>query len=179
MPQNRRHPRPKSSPNELVCRLVVTVRAHPIEKKCTAQVAMIGIRHLYAMKSASLLRARRYTGDRQLVPCTMTSPSAYRPLDMEDVADVFRVTTRTIENWVQQGVLPTPAKIGNRVFWCPDAFNAWLRERLKEPKDLQAESTHDQPQKRSGGKDVELRQLRGRTDKRITKILAGVPPHGD
>lgn len=56
----------------------------------------------------------------------------------------------------------------------PDAFYAWLKVRLKEPKDEQAEPTTVQLPRQTGGKDTERRQLRSRTDKLITKISGGL-----
>lgn len=34
-----------------------------------------------------------------------------------EVAATFRVTTRTVENYVRQGLLPQPTRIGRRPLW--------------------------------------------------------------
>lgn len=59
-----------------------------------------------------------------------TAVGRFVPLTKEDVADLFRVTTRTIENWIEQEGLPLPVPIGNRVYWHPDVFFEWLEQRL-------------------------------------------------
>ena len=60
----------------------------------------------------------------------MTTAIAFKPLSKEDLADVLGVSTRTIENWVAEGILPPPTKLGNRVYWHPNSFYAWLDRRL-------------------------------------------------
>ena len=54
----------------------------------------------------------------------MSAP--FRPLKKEDVADVLGVSVRTVENWVDDGLLIAPKKLGNRVSWHPTAFYGWL-----------------------------------------------------
>lgn len=58
----------------------------------------------------------------------MTAP--FRPLKKEDIADVLGVSVRTVENWVDDGLLIAPRKLGNRVYWHPVAFYGWLEQRL-------------------------------------------------
>lgn len=60
----------------------------------------------------------------------MTFPTAFKPLTKDDIAGVLSVSSRTIENWVNEGTVPPPAKIGNRVYWHPGVFYAWLDQRL-------------------------------------------------
>jgi predicted DNA-binding transcriptional regulator AlpA len=60
----------------------------------------------------------------------MSVPNAFKPLTKNDLADVLGVSTRTIENWVNDGTLPGPSKLGNRVYWHPNTFYAWLDLRL-------------------------------------------------
>lgn len=52
----------------------------------------------------------------------MTICNAFKPLTKEHIADVLGVSLRTIENWVGDGTLPAPKKLGNRVYWHPNAF---------------------------------------------------------
>ena len=60
----------------------------------------------------------------------MTADSSFKPLSKNDVADVLGVSVRTLENWVNEGNLPAPAKLGNRCYWHPKTFYAWLERRL-------------------------------------------------
>ena len=62
----------------------------------------------------------------------MTSPVPFKPLSKADVADILGVTVRTIENHVAAGILPAPAEIGNRRYWHPDVFYAWLERALRK-----------------------------------------------
>jgi predicted DNA-binding transcriptional regulator AlpA len=60
----------------------------------------------------------------------MTASAPFKPLSKNDVADVLGVSLRTLENWVNDGSLPAPAKLGNRCYWHPAVFYAWLERRL-------------------------------------------------
>jgi excisionase family DNA binding protein len=60
----------------------------------------------------------------------MTTTNAFKPLTKDDIADVLGVSSRTIENWVNDRTLPAPRKLGNRVYWHPNIFYAWLEHRL-------------------------------------------------
>lgn len=57
----------------------------------------------------------------------------FTPLSKQAVADLLDISIRSVENWINEGILPAPAKLGNRVFWHPDAFYGWLSLRLLEP----------------------------------------------
>lgn len=57
----------------------------------------------------------------------------FKPLTKEDVADVLGVSLRTVDNWVNDGTLIAPRKIGNRVYWHPRTFYAWLDQALSAP----------------------------------------------
>jgi len=56
----------------------------------------------------------------------MTASNAFKPLSKADLADALGVSIRTVENWVNDGTLPAPSKLGNRVYWHPNIFYAWL-----------------------------------------------------
>ena len=56
----------------------------------------------------------------------MLSAPPFKPLTKDDVADALGVSTRTVENWVKDGTLPSPRKLGNRVYWHPRTFYEWL-----------------------------------------------------
>lgn len=60
----------------------------------------------------------------------MTHPAAFKPLSKHDVADILGVTVRTIENHILAGILPPPVAIGNRRYWHPGVFYAWLEKAL-------------------------------------------------
>lgn len=60
----------------------------------------------------------------------MTASAAFKPMSKDDVADVLGVSLRTVENWVNDGTLPAPAKLGNRCYWLPSLFYSWLERRL-------------------------------------------------
>jgi len=61
----------------------------------------------------------------------MNSPVPFKPLSKTDVADILGVTVRTIENHIVANILPAPAAIGNRRYWHPDVFYAWLEQALR------------------------------------------------
>ena len=50
----------------------------------------------------------------------------FKPLTKENVAEVLGISLRTVENWVNDGTLIAPRKLGNRVYWHPSAFYQWL-----------------------------------------------------
>lgn len=60
----------------------------------------------------------------------MNNTVAFRPLKKDDLAEVLGISQRTVDNWVTEGVLPAPTKLGNRVYWHPNVFYAWLDLRL-------------------------------------------------
>ena len=55
----------------------------------------------------------------------------FKPLTKEDVANILGITTRCVEIWVEQGLLPRWQKVGNRSLWHPDVFFGWLDGYLK------------------------------------------------
>ena len=58
---------------------------------------------------------------------------SFTPLTKQAVADVLGISVRSVENWISDGTLPAPVKLGNRVYWHPDVFFGWLSRRLLEP----------------------------------------------
>lgn len=68
----------------------------------------------------------------------MNQASAFKPLTKDDIAGVLGVSSRTIEHWVNDGTLPAPRRLGNRVYWHPGVFYGWLEHRLvaDEPGEL-------------------------------------------
>ena len=47
-------------------------------------------------------------------------------LKKSEVAALLRVTPRTIENYLKQGRIPAPVRIGNRPLWPAGAIQALL-----------------------------------------------------
>ena len=47
-------------------------------------------------------------------------------LKKSEVAALLRVTPRTIENYLKQGRIPAPVRIGNRPLWAAGAIHALL-----------------------------------------------------
>lgn len=45
-------------------------------------------------------------------------------MSKEEIADVLGISSRTVENWVNDGIMLTPIKLGNRVYWHPNVFYA-------------------------------------------------------
>ena len=62
----------------------------------------------------------------------MTTSSAFTPLTKQAVAGSLGLSIRSVENWINDGTLPTPAKLGNRVYWHPEVYYEWLSRRLQE-----------------------------------------------
>lgn len=62
----------------------------------------------------------------------MTAHVPFTPLTKQAVADSLGISIRTIENWINEGILPAPTRLGGRVYWHPDVYYSWLSRRLKE-----------------------------------------------
>jgi predicted DNA-binding transcriptional regulator AlpA len=60
----------------------------------------------------------------------VTTVNHFKPLTKDDIGGLLGVSVRTIENWVNDRTLPAPKKLGNRVYWHPNIFYAWLEHRL-------------------------------------------------
>lgn len=57
----------------------------------------------------------------------------FRPLNKERVADILGICVRTVDNWISDGTLIAPVKLGSRSYWHPRTFYAWLDEELSAP----------------------------------------------
>ena len=109
----------------------------------------------------------------------MTTINAFKPLTKDDVADVLGVSLRTIENWVNERTLPAPKKLGNRVYWHPAVFYAWLEHQLTTEETLPAnlEPPKVKPQKATRNSQMkssrsEVDVLRSRDQAKIDALLA-------
>lgn len=52
------------------------------------------------------------------------------PVLKADAADLLRVSPKTIDNYIAQGLLPKPRRFGMREMWHPDVFYAHLGRAL-------------------------------------------------
>jgi len=113
----------------------------------------------------------------------MTTVTAFKPLSKEDLADVLGVSIRTIENWVNEGTLPAPTKLGNRVYWHPNTFYTWLDLRLsaeaataeaRQDCASQAQPPRAKPKARgrSATPKTELDKVRNRTQAQLDALMA-------
>ncbi|MCO5119736.1 MAG: helix-turn-helix domain-containing protein [Burkholderiaceae bacterium] len=113
----------------------------------------------------------------------MNTAAAFEPLTKEDVADVLGVSVRTIENWVNDGTLPAPKRLGNRVYWHPGVFFGWLEHRLMddEPKgagqlmapSVEAPAVVSAPGRRGGKRrSIDVDQLRTRDQAKLDALMA-------
>ena len=48
-------------------------------------------------------------------------------LKKKDLAAIFGVTTKCIENWISKGILPSPRYKGRYPYWERESFLSWLR----------------------------------------------------
>lgn len=76
---------------------------------------------------------RFYTRNFNFLEFGVTAIIAFKPLTKDDIAEVLGVSLRTVENWVNEGTLPAPRKLGNRVYWHPNTFYGWLDRYLTGP----------------------------------------------
>ena len=113
----------------------------------------------------------------------MTTTAAFKPLSKHDLADVLGVSLRTIENWVNEGVLPAPTKLGNRVYWHPNVFYGWLDRRLSadaapvdaaEDAELAAKPLPEKSKARAKPATAknELEKLRNRNQRQLDELTA-------
>lgn len=113
----------------------------------------------------------------------MTAATAFKPLSKEDLADVLGVCTRTIDNWVNEGILPASTKLGGRAYWHPNTFYAWLDRRLlaeAAPVEVLKESANEPPSactrskacSKSSKAKTELDKVRNRTQAQLNALMA-------
>ncbi|GEM_PF-973128 len=125
----------------------------------------------------------RYTRSLNFWSSRVTIYTAFKPLTKEHIAEVLGISLRTIENWVADGTLPAPKKLGNRVYWHPNAFFAWLDHRLST--DCEADSVAGQtvavpttkaertkPRASAKSSKTELDTLRSREQAKLDAMLS-------
>lgn len=110
----------------------------------------------------------------------MNTSAAFKPLSKDDIAGVLGVSCRTIENWVNDGTLPAPKRLGNRVYWHPGVFFGWLEQRLVSDETatpsqpLASESPQEQPavprQSRARHGRTDIERLRSRDQAKLRAL---------
>lgn len=55
---------------------------------------------------------------------------SFKPITKLDAATILGVCSKSITNYINQGLLPKPVSIGRRIFWHPDVFYGHLRAHL-------------------------------------------------
>ena len=105
----------------------------------------------------------------------MTTPAAFTPLTKQAVADSLGISIRSVENWINDGLLPAPAKLGNRVYWHPDVYYAWLSHRLKaDPSDEPPSEPADAPEpvrRAPASADKTAECMRAGTQRKLDRLL--------
>ncbi len=105
-------------------------------------------------------------------PIMTTQNAAFVPLTKQAAADHLDISVRSVENWINEGILPAPVKLGNRVYWHPDVFFGWLSKRLQEPQVEGQEIKHTHLDKRpsKGGSNTVGENLRTRTQRKLARL---------
>lgn len=63
----------------------------------------------------------------------MSNFSHLKLLTKADAADIFGVCTKTIDNYVREGLLPAPVAFASRDYWHPTVFQSFLDQRFGLP----------------------------------------------
>jgi predicted DNA-binding transcriptional regulator AlpA len=104
----------------------------------------------------------------------MTTSFAFTPLTKQAVADSLGISIRSVENWINDGILPAPAKLGNRVYWHPDVYFGWLSQRLKADSSAEPQSAPAQvpePIRRApASADKTVVSLRASTERKLARL---------
>lgn len=100
----------------------------------------------------------------------------FKPMTKDDVASIFGVSCRTVENWIEQEGLPAPVSIGNRVYWHPHLFYCWLDERLRQPTAKVHSPTASSKAKGAANKTADIEGLLALKQKRISAIASAGQP---
>jgi hypothetical protein len=59
------------------------------------------------------------------------SVTPFKPVTKPDAADVLGVCTKTIDNYIRDGLLPQPGRLAGRDLWHPDDFYSFLSAKLR------------------------------------------------
>jgi hypothetical protein len=128
-------------------------------------------------KPCSIVHMCSYTMDRNFLGPVMTHHhAAFVPLTKQAVADILGISVRSVENWINEGILPAPAKLGGRVYWHPDLFYSWMSNRLLEaPTDVVTVtpvSSVKNPRQR--GSDTVGEDLHAKTERKLARLQASL-----
>ena len=52
-------------------------------------------------------------------------------LTPEDIMKIFKVSRATVDNWVRDGALPKPIKMGRRIFWKLSEIEEYIESQRK------------------------------------------------
>ena len=61
----------------------------------------------------------------------MSDLSAFKLVTKADVAAIFGVCSKSIDNYIKQGELPAPVQFMSKEYWHPEEFKAFLDRRFK------------------------------------------------
>ncbi|HEX7935772.1 MAG TPA: helix-turn-helix domain-containing protein [Paraburkholderia sp.] len=102
----------------------------------------------------------------------MTFHQAFTPLTKQAVADLLDISVRSVENWINEGVLPAPVKLGNRLYWHPEVFLDWLSRRLQVPPEQgqKAATTPAAKKHRDRNSGTVARDLRAGTERKLARL---------
>jgi len=107
----------------------------------------------------------------------MTHHAAFVPLSKQAVADILGISVRSVENWINDGILPAPAKLGNRVYWHPDVFYGWMSNRLREPSadggEVKSKPSTNNKQ-RARRSDAVGESLRASTNRKLARLHSNI-----
>lgn len=56
----------------------------------------------------------------------MVSSSGFRLLSKADAAAVFGVCLKTIDNYIESGLLPRPVQFASKAYWHPEEFQSFI-----------------------------------------------------
>lgn len=59
------------------------------------------------------------------------SVAPFKPVTKADAAQVLGVCTKSIDNYIRDGLLPKPARFAGRDLWHPDDFYGFLSAKLR------------------------------------------------
>lgn len=59
------------------------------------------------------------------------SVAPFKPVTKADAAQVLGVCTKSVDNYIRDGLLPQPARFAGRDLWHPDDFYGFLSAKLR------------------------------------------------
>lgn len=75
------------------------------------------------------------------------SVAPFKPVTKSDAAQVLGICTKSIDNYIRDGLLPQPARFAGRDLWHPDDFYGFLSAKLRSGQTTSTvESVHAEPE---------------------------------